>query len=126
MRCYAVKPIDKILPRRIMKAFSSDLDKVDGRYNVHVTTHPSFFRAPMLESQIHSQWDAEFCKSSEYQMKHSVDHRDKQSLFDVWQHLWLNEEEKEVVRHKITSGTWKYYSELGSQQEMANDSQFKD
>jgi len=119
MRCYAVKPIDKILPRRVMKAFSSDMEQIVGRHHVHVTTHPSFFRAPMLESQIHSQWDAEFCKSSEYQMRHGVGEIDEKSSFDVWGRLWLNEEEKEVVKHRNVSGAWKYYSDIVSQQETA-------
>lgn len=70
MRNYCVKPIDKVLPRRMTDIFGNTDER--GRQCVHVTTHPAFFRAPMLISQIHSQWDSEFCKSTEYQMSHSL------------------------------------------------------
>lgn len=108
MRHYAVKPIDKILPRRVMSSFSLDKDDMDGRFHIHVTTHPSFFRAPMLKSQIHSQWDPEFCKSSEYQMNHGSE----SPTSHVWNYLWLNEEEKKIVQYKIDCGSWKYYCDL--------------
>ena len=53
-RYYSVKPIDKVLPRHVSRAF--------GPQTVQHSTHPSFFRAPMLTSKIHTKWDAEFCK----------------------------------------------------------------
>lgn len=55
-RYYAVKPIDKVLPRHMSFVF--------GAQTIQHTTHPSFFRAPMLTSKIHAKWDAEFCKVS--------------------------------------------------------------
>ncbi len=82
MRCYQVKPIDKIIPRRIANAFTVYEDQEEGkdsdsrggtmvrngREHIHVATHPAFFRAPMLTSQIHAKWDGEFCRSTEYQI----------------------------------------------------------
>jgi hypothetical protein len=89
MRYYSVKPIDKILPRLTMAAFGND--------SVHIPTHPAFFRAPMLTSKIHTQWDPEFCKSTEYQLRHcGLD----------WTDLWLSEKERAVVAHRIETGEW--------------------
>lgn len=53
-RYYSVKPVDKVLPRHVSRAF--------GPQTVQHSSHPSFFRAPMLTSKIHTKWDAEFCK----------------------------------------------------------------
>ena len=41
----------------------------DGANIIQVALLPSFFRAPMLTSTIHSKWDAEFCRSTEFQIK---------------------------------------------------------
>lgn len=113
-----MKPIDKILPRRVMSSFSSDIDELDGRFNIHVATHPSFFRAPMLKSQIHSQWDSEFCKSSEYQMNHGSE---CPTSIDVWKYLWLNEEEKQIVHHKEKYGDWKHFCNVTQQEDLKTD-----
>lgn len=88
-RYYSVKPIDKILPRQVISSF--------GANSVHLSTHPAFFRAPMLTSKIHTQWDPEFCKSSEFQMQ--------QSGLD-WSDLWLSYTEMEIVKHRRSSGEW--------------------
>jgi hypothetical protein len=88
-RYYSVKPIDKILPRRIMNHF--------GQAAVQIATKPTFFRAPMLTSKIHSQWDPEFCKSTEYQLK--------QIDLD-WSDLFLTEAEQAIVLHHDQHGQW--------------------
>lgn len=88
-RYYTCKPIDKVLPRYIMSRY--------GPTAVHITTHPTFFRAPMLTSKIHTQWDPEFCKSTEYQLK--------QVGLD-WSDLWLTETERSVVAHRQEHGEW--------------------
>lgn len=95
MRAYVVKPIDKVLPRQIM----ASLD----RSCIHVTTRPAFFRAPMLTSKIHAQWDAEFCKSTEYQMEHT---------FVSWSDLWLSESERRIIHHHGQTGDWLTMDEL--------------
>lgn len=89
MRCYTVKPIDKVMPRQITN--------VHGRNCIHVTTCPAFFRAPMLTSKIHAQWDPEFCKSTEYQLR--VSNLD-------WNDLWLPQTERLIVQHKQVNGEW--------------------
>jgi hypothetical protein len=88
-RYYKVKPIDKILPRRIMNHF--------GQAAVQIATKPTFFRAPMLTSKIHTQWDPEFCKSTDYQLK--------QIGLD-WSDLFLTEAEQEIVLHHDQHGEW--------------------
>jgi hypothetical protein len=88
-RYYSVKPIDKILPRRIMNHF--------GQAAVQIATKPTFFRAPMLTSKIHSQWDPGFCKSTEYQLK--------QIGLD-WSDLHLTEAEQAIVLHHSQHGEW--------------------
>ena len=108
MRCYQAKPIDKTIPRRITTSFSKTNNQ-DGRNHIHVATHPAFFRAPMLTSQIHSQWDAEFCRSSEFQM--NEDNRDNDEGNDkgngeVWRHLWLTTDETDIVDHRVKHGEW--------------------
>ena len=95
MRCYSVKPIDKLLPRQTMAAF--------GRQSVHIPTHPTFFRAPMLTSKIHSQWDPEFCKSTEYQLS---------QCGLTWSDLWLSDMEQEIVQHYLETSEWLTPSQL--------------
>jgi hypothetical protein len=96
MRYYSVKPIDKILPRLILHAFNSP-------ECVQLTTHPAFFRAPMLTSKIHTKWDPEFCKSTDYQMS-------KCQL--SWSDLWLSTTEREVVDHWESNKQWLTIQEL--------------
>lgn len=94
-RTYFVKPIDKVLPRKVMTCH--------GRSSIHVSTRPCFFRAPMLTSNIHAQWDAEFCKSTEYQMEHC-------GL--SWADLWLSESERRIVHHYDATGKWMTMDQL--------------
>ena len=101
MRVYKVKPIDKILPRHTMQAF--------GTHSIHISNHPAFFRAPMLTSKIHTQWDPEFCKSTEYQLQHCGS--DGMDWFD----LWLPTDEEDIVRHRQATGEWLTLAELSSQ-----------
>jgi len=129
MRHHMVKPIDKVMPRKIISTFSSsssehdDLDDGDmnsssGRDHVHVATNPAFFRAPMLTSQIHSQWDAEFCKSTEFQMISCLDsktrkfHDENDSLGSVWNSLWLTVQERRIVEYKKKTKKWLTLGEL--------------
>jgi hypothetical protein len=88
-RYYFTKPIDKILPRQISTAF--------GAASVQLSTHPCFFRAPMLTSKIHTKWDPEFCRSTEYQL---------QQTELVWSDLWLTTTEREIIRHREKRGEW--------------------
>ena len=115
MRYYTVKPIDKVMPRKIMAALSETGTIDDGRDFVHVATDPAFFRAPMLTSQIHSQWDSEFCKSTEYQMlscwKDDKDNDDDES-HSVWDALWLTDQEREVIIQKTKQEKWLTLDEL--------------
>lgn len=97
MRNYAVKPIDKILPRQTLSKF--------GHKSVQISSHPAFFRAPMLTSVIHRQWDSGFCESTEYQLK--------ENKLD-WPDLWLTDTERDIVNHHKTSGKWLTISELES------------
>lgn len=88
-RHYNVKPIDKMLPRQIMS--------LCGAESVQISNHPAFFRAPMLTSKIHVQWDPEFCKSTEYQLQNTgLD----------WSHLWLSAAEQEAVERRRATGSW--------------------
>lgn len=97
MRNYAVKPIDKILPRQTLSKF--------GPNSVQISSQPAFFRAPMLTSKIHTQWDPGFCESTEFQLK--------ETKLD-WSDLWLSEMERDIVNHHKTSGKWLTMSELES------------
>lgn len=96
MRNYLVKPIDKILPRQIMSRLGPD--------SVQLSSHPTFFRAPMLTSKIHTKWDPEFCKSTEYQLQNT-------GCLD-WSDLWLSRSEREVVDHHSRTGVWLTLAEL--------------
>lgn len=97
MRNYAVKPIDKILPRQTLSKF--------GPTSVQISTHPAFFRAPMLTSKIHTKWDPGFCESTAYQLKHTK--------LD-WSDLWLTETERDIVEHHKESGKWLTIMELNA------------
>ena len=120
---YIVKPIDRVLPRRIMERF--------GRDAVHVAALPAFFRAPMLKSTIHSQLDVEFCKSTEYQMavagrdvglvdgEDGCDCGENEQMKKIcrrrrrwmplnWDTLWLTDDEKEVIAQRIEVGDWSF------------------
>lgn len=117
MRCYVVKPIDKVIPRKVISTFSSTENAFDGRDHVHVATDPAFFRAPMLTSQIHSQWDAEFCRSTEFQMNSCFKSTLDSSMSDeenemVWDTLWLTEQERDIVEFKKREKIWLTLKEL--------------
>lgn len=118
MRYHVVKPIDKVMPRKIMAAFGSFGDIDDGREYIHVATEPAFFRAPMLTSQIHSQWDAEFCRSTEYQMLSCRQKDQRKSSCvdggsdDIWDSLWLTEKEREIIKYKNSQQEWLTLNQL--------------
>jgi hypothetical protein len=97
----AVKPIDKILPRKIMAHFGTS------PCSVHISTRPTFFRAPMLTSKIHAKWDAGFCQSTQYQL----DKICKPGM--TWSDLWLTASEKAIVQyHDEHGGKWLTLGEL--------------
>ena len=123
MPSYIVKPIDRVLPRRIMEHL--------GRDAVHVAALPAFFRAPMLKSTIHSQLDVEFCKSTEYQMavagrdvglvdgEDGCDCGDNEQMETTcrrrrrwmprgWESLWLTDNEKKVISQRNEVGDWSF------------------
>lgn len=56
-----------------------------------------------LSSKIHTKWDPEFCKSTEYQLTQC-------SL--NWNDLFLTETERLIVEHRVSSGSWKTEREL--------------
>jgi GR25 family glycosyltransferase involved in LPS biosynthesis len=104
MRCYIVKPIDKVLPRQVMDAY--------GREAIHVTRQPALFRAPMLTSKIHAQWDPEFCKSTAYQLSQT-------NL--TWNELWLTEMERQIVSHFEATGDWNTIAQMKKAGEAEGD-----
>lgn len=108
-RYYFVKPIDKIVPRQVAATY--------GAASVQLSTHPSFYRAPMLTSKIHTKWDPEFCKSTEYQLR--------QTGLD-WSDLWLSEIELQVVRHAEKSGEWLTPAQLDSGVKQQEEEQAKE
>jgi hypothetical protein len=110
MRHYLVKPVDKILPRQTMA--------LSGPSSVQLATHPAFFRAPMLTSKIHTQWDPEFCRSTEYQLRACGGSDD--SGRSEWSSLWLSPLEREIVQHHTQTGEWLTIAEL-HQKDNAND-----
>jgi hypothetical protein len=59
----------------------------------------------MLTSKIHTQWDAEFCKSTTYQIEYT-------GL--VWNDLWLSSTEKAILDHYQTHGDWITVAQLQS------------
>lgn len=91
MRAYLAKPIDKVMPRRVKAA----------GLGIEVTKKPVFFRAPMLTSRIHTRWDPEFCKSTEYQLNAQM-----VGLPNIWDDLWLTDAERETVTYRRKHGKW--------------------
>lgn len=105
MRYYHVKPIDKIVPRGIRAAF--------GTASVMISARPALFRAPMLTSKIHTQWDPEFCKSTAYQL-----HQSGLS----WLDLALTATEQRVVAHADAHpGEWLTPAQLNGSTDDAGD-----
>jgi len=102
MRAYQAKPIDKILPRHVKTEFSP--------FNIHIPKKVAFVRAPMLGSLLHPQWEEGFCSSTELQYQLSCGKQDgnENSKEDssVWDHVWLTQEEREVVSHRKKTGRW--------------------
>ena len=103
-RYYTVKPIDKILPRHVAKQY--------GRDSIHVTTQPSFFRAPMLTSKIHMKYDKDFCISTEFQLQNTG-----HGHVDCWSNLWLTEKESKIVNYHKKHGIWLTLAELDALEE---------
>ena len=101
MKTYKVKPIDKILPRRISS-------QSDHNNNVWISKIPCFFRAPMLHSTIHPQWDIGFCQSTERQLELISN----DSIVIDWEDLFLEKELLHVVRYRKSNGNWVRYSDI--------------
>jgi len=101
MRAYQAKPIDKILPRHVKTEFSP--------FNIHIPNKVAFVRAPMLGSLLHPQWEEGFCSSTELQYQLSCgnqDDNDNSNDDSVWDHVWLTQEEREMVSHRKKTGKW--------------------
>ena len=56
-----------------------------------------------LSSKIHTKWDAEFCKSTEFQLA---------GISLSWNDLWLSESERRIVEHRNNTGVWITEKEL--------------
>ncbi|KAL9189091.1 hypothetical protein ACHAXT_011581 [Thalassiosira profunda] len=104
MRAYKAKPIDKILPRHVYQEY--------GTKCVHLPDKVAFVRAPMLGSLLHPHWEEGFCKSTETQYRLSCEDRIDGS--DVWDRVWLTEEERRIVEHKKETGEWVPKNGLGN------------
>jgi hypothetical protein len=106
MRAYRAKPIDKIVPRHVVATFGSK--------TVHVPNKVAFVRCPMLGSLLHQHWEAGFCSSTELQYHLSCGVKGANYITptnpfdgsDVWNHVWLAREERQIVNHRIKSGHW--------------------
>ena len=106
MRAYKAKPIDKLVPRHVMAEF--------GPTSVHVSNKVAFVRCPMLGSLLHQHWEAGFCSSTELQYHLSRGGESVNSFTppnpvdgsDVWNHIWLEKEERQIVHHRMKSGHW--------------------
>ena len=138
-RYYKVKPIDKILPRQILRcatatAASTTTDSPDrntatdsANAAVRIVSAPCFFRAPMLTSQIHTKWDPSFCDSTEYQLRYTTntknrnknedDAANKDETTNPWSELWLTETERKIIEHHQSTGNWLTVKELVLQQQ---------
>lgn len=104
-RQYRAKPIDKILPRIIRRTY--------GPHSVLLCQQPAVFRAPMLASTIHAQYDAEFCKSTSLQLRlmatnnqNNNEKEEEDDADDGWSSLALTESERAVVAYWRTTGEW--------------------
>lgn len=94
MRAYQAKAIDKIIPRTVRETF--------GETAVHLSNKVAFVRAPMLGSLLHKQWEQGFCESTELQ--HELSNHGEGC--NVWNHVWLEEEERFIVDYRKKNGNW--------------------
>ena len=118
MRAYRAKPIDKVLPRHVRTAF--------GRGSVHLPDRPAFVRAPMLGSLLHARWEAGFCGSTERQHALSRGEEDaggrgsgpsdpgRADGVDVWDRVWLTDDERNIVEHRRNTGMWARKSDIAA------------
>lgn len=123
MKTYKVKPIDKILPRRIVmqQHDTVTMDNSSINNNVWISKIPCFFRAPMLHSTIHPQWDMGFCQSTERQLElivinNGCNNTAVSSSMD-WEDLFLEKELLEVVRYRKKYGEWIRYNDIVDKQQ---------
>eukprot|EP00578_Thalassiosira_sp_NH16_P018318 CAMPEP_0181094044 /NCGR_PEP_ID=MMETSP1071-20121207/9778_1 /TAXON_ID=35127 /ORGANISM="Thalassiosira sp., Strain NH16" /LENGTH=914 /DNA_ID=CAMNT_0023176337 /DNA_START=206 /DNA_END=2950 /DNA_ORIENTATION=- len=124
MRAYQAKPVDKILPRHVLSKF--------GQESVHIPDRVAFVRGAMLGSLLHPQWEEGFCRSTERQYKlscrgeavsSSVPQNSSESTndSDVWDHVWLTNEERQIVNHRKKSGRWVQKGDIAKiMQEVSN------
>jgi hypothetical protein len=113
-RQYRAKPIDKILPRIIKRTY--------GPNSVLLCQLPAVFRAPMLTSTIHAQYDAEFCKSTTLQLRlMATNNKNEEEVEDDeddgWSNLALTESERAVVAYWRVTGEWITPVQLRQQQQ---------
>eukprot|EP00581_Thalassiosira_minuscula_P016439 CAMPEP_0183717132 /NCGR_PEP_ID=MMETSP0737-20130205/10825_1 /TAXON_ID=385413 /ORGANISM="Thalassiosira miniscula, Strain CCMP1093" /LENGTH=942 /DNA_ID=CAMNT_0025946515 /DNA_START=175 /DNA_END=3000 /DNA_ORIENTATION=+ len=103
MRAYQAKPIDKVLPRHIKSEF--------GPKSIHLPDRVAFVRAPMLGSLLHPHWEEGFCNSTElqYHLSHggeSSNSDNRANGSDVWDNIFLSEEEIRIINHRRKHGKW--------------------
>jgi len=104
MRAFQAKPIDKVLPRIVKDEFSPK--------SIHLSNKVAFVRAPMLGSLLHPQWEEGFCSSTELQYRLASIGDDNGS--DVWDRVWLTNEERQIVKHRQKSGKWVRKGDISS------------
>jgi predicted nicotinamide N-methyase len=94
MRAFHAKAIDKIIPRTVREIY--------GERSVHLSDKVAFVRCPMLGSLLHKQWEEGFCESTELQ--HALSNHEEGC--DVWDHVWLEQVERQVVQYRKENGKW--------------------
>jgi hypothetical protein len=63
-----------------------------GQASLTLCTPPLFFRAPLLPSNLHKQWDQRFFVGTSAQLQ----------LHDMsWEDVWLPAEEREIVQQLL-------------------------
>lgn len=113
LRGFMVRPIDKILPARCV---SEEQERSEATAHISqegigsllcstppsrvVSAMPCCYRAPMLRSTIHEQWDASFCEATVAQMRACA------SAEDSFDRLWLSVKERNAVEMQSRTGEW--------------------
>ena len=97
MKLYSVKPIDKVIPRMLLRhGYEPN--------QIRCCSSVRFVRAPMLQSTLHTQYDEAYCKSTSKQLEFGN---------NTWEdHVWLTDEERCVVISALTTGTWNYANHI--------------
>ena len=102
MRAFQAKAIDKIIPRSVREIY--------GEMSVHLSDRVAFVRCPMLGSLLHKQWEQGFCESTELQ--YALSNHDGTGC-DVWDHVFLEEIERQLVEYRKKNGKWIRKEDIG-------------